>query len=80
MTQQIIIYTQESCGHCQEEKHWLTNKGISFEERDIRKNPEYMKEALDFGAQATPVTVIKNSEEQHVILGYDKEKIEQLLA
>jgi glutaredoxin len=75
----VIIYTQETCSPCQAEKEWLKNNGISFEERDIRKNQKYLQEAIDLGASATPVTVIMKDNEKEVVLGFDQEKLTKLL-
>jgi glutaredoxin len=79
MSKQVIIYTQPTCPPCQEEKLWLKEHGIDFEDRDIRKKQEYMQEAIDLGASATPVTVIKDENGQEVVFGFDKEKLTQLL-
>ncbi|MFX3623475.1 MAG: glutaredoxin domain-containing protein [Ectobacillus sp.] len=79
MEHKVIIYTQETCGPCHAEKAWLQDNNISFEERDIRKNPAYLEEALQLGASATPVTVIHTSAGHEVVMGFDKEKLSALL-
>lgn len=79
MIEKVIIYSQETCGPCQEEKLWLKNNGIDFEERDIRKNADYMNEVIDLGASATPVTVIKKDGGDEVVFGYDQERLSQIL-
>ncbi|WP_242507428.1 glutaredoxin domain-containing protein [Brevibacillus agri] len=38
MAQTVIVYTQTTCGPCQEEKMWLASQNVAFEDRDIRKN------------------------------------------
>jgi glutaredoxin len=79
MENKVIIYTQETCGPCHAEKEWLKDNNILFEERDIRKNPSYLEEAIQLGASATPVTVINTGAEKEVIMGFDKEKLSALL-
>lgn len=80
MAHKVIIYTQKTCAPCQEEKLWLTQQGIAFEDRDIRANDAYFQEAVNLGASATPVTVIEHEQgEKTVIFGYDREQLEKAL-
>ncbi|WP_053218714.1 glutaredoxin family protein [Virgibacillus senegalensis] len=79
MPKQVIIYSQETCSPCHAEKEWLKDNKIEFEDRDIRRNSEYMNEVMALGASATPVTVIKEADEQEVVMGFDKERLSVLL-
>lgn len=80
MAQTVVIYTQVTCGPCQEEKMWLTQQGVAYEDRDIRANDTYFQEAINLGASATPVTLIVNEQgEQTVIHGFDREKLAEAL-
>ncbi|MGN7470937.1 glutaredoxin family protein [Brevibacillus sp. SAFN-007a] len=80
MAHTVIVYTQTTCGPCQEEKMWLTSHNIAFEDRDIRKNDAYFQEAINLGASMTPVTFIeKENGEQIVIHGFDKEELKKAL-
>jgi glutaredoxin len=40
---EIHLYTEPGCGACTEAKSFLKSRGISFEERDVRSNPEYLR-------------------------------------
>ncbi|QRG68151.1 glutaredoxin family protein [Brevibacillus choshinensis] len=81
MATTVIIYTQTTCGPCQEEKMWLTSQQVAFEDRDIRKNDTYFQEAINLGASMTPVTHIKKDNgEEYVIHGFDKEEIKKALS
>jgi glutaredoxin len=75
----VIIYSQETCPPCHEEKLWLKENGIEFEERDIRKNDQYLQELIDLGASATPATIIKDEDSEEFILGFDQEKFAEIL-
>lgn len=79
MEKKVIIYTQETCPPCFAEKEWLQANNIDFEERDIRKNHSYMKEVMDLGASATPVTVIKTEEGKQVVMGFKEDELSVLL-
>ena len=79
MEKKVIIYTQETCPPCFAEKEWLKANNIEFEERDIRKNQSYMKEVMDLGASATPVTVIKTGESKQIVMGFKEDELSVLL-
>ncbi|CAM5796993.1 MULTISPECIES: glutaredoxin family protein [Brevibacillus] len=80
MAQTVIIYTQKTCGPCQEEKMWLSQQNVAFEDRDIRENDAYFQEAIGLGASMTPVTLIeKDSGDRIVIHGFDKEQLKKAL-
>ncbi|MCM3727057.1 glutaredoxin family protein [Neobacillus cucumis] len=75
----VIIYTQETCPPCHAEKLWFKENGIEFEERDVRKNDQYLYELIELGAAATPATIIKYEDREEVILGFDQTKLSGLL-
>jgi glutaredoxin len=79
LDKKVIIYTQETCPPCFAEKEWLKANDIEFEERDIRRNQEYMKEVMDLGASATPVTVVTNNDGQQIVMGFNEDELSQLL-
>ena len=74
----VIIYSQETCAPCQAEKLWFKENGIVFEERDIRKNDQYLQELIELGASSTPVTIIKDEDDEEYILGFDRAKFSKL--
>ncbi|WP_330217803.1 glutaredoxin family protein [Neobacillus vireti] len=57
----------------------LKENGIEFEERDIRKDDQYLQELIELGAAATPATIIKDENSEEVILGFDQAKLAQIL-
>ncbi|EKN67650.1 hypothetical protein BABA_13020 [Neobacillus bataviensis LMG 21833] len=75
----VIIYTQETCPPCHAEKLWFNENGIEYEERDIRKNDQYLQELIELGAAATPATIIQAENSEEVILGFDQAKLAQVL-
>ncbi|MEH7309002.1 glutaredoxin family protein [Neobacillus drentensis] len=75
----VIIYSQETCPPCHAEKLWLKENGIEFEERDIRKDDQYLQELIQLGAAATPATIIKDDDREEVILGFDQSKLAEIL-
>lgn len=80
MANTVIVYTQKSCGPCQEEKVWLTQQGIIFEDRDIRENETYFQEAINLGASSTPVTLVDSEDGKPVVIhGFDMEQLQKAL-
>jgi len=75
----VIIYSQETCPPCHAEKLWLKENGIEFEERDIRKNEQFLQELIELGSSSTPTTIIKDENSEEYILGFDPKKFAELL-
>src|SRR4051794_24336499 len=79
LMKKVIIYSQETCAPCHAEKRWLKENGIEFEERDIRKNEQYLQELIELGSSSTPTTIIKDENNEEYILGFDPDKFAELL-
>jgi glutaredoxin 3 len=57
-------------------KEFLSQKGVSFEERDVSKNQSYAQELVrSTGQMGVPVTIINGQ----LVVGFDRERIEQLI-
>ncbi len=77
---QVIVYTQPGCGACQAEKAWLQDKGVAFEERNIRSNAAWLQELVELGSRGTPTTVIGGEgQENQVLIGFDSQKLSRNL-
>jgi glutaredoxin len=57
-------------------KEYLSQKQISFEDRDITTHPTAMSELQKLGFMTTPVTVIDGES----IVGFDVSKLDRALA
>ncbi len=60
---------------CTKVKEFLSQKGITFTERDVSKEPDAINELKKLGVMTTPVTVINSD----MVIGFDQQKLEQLL-
>ena len=47
----IIVYTTPTCPYCHMVKEFLSQKGISFEERDVAANASYAQELMSTTGQ-----------------------------
>jgi glutaredoxin 3 len=73
---QIKIYSTESCGFCVRVKQYLKDKNLEFETVDIGAEPEKAQEMVEkSGQMGVPVIDV----EGEIIVGFDKEKIDQAL-
>jgi glutaredoxin len=61
---------------CERTKEYLSEKGVTFTDRDITRDPEALDELKRLGAMTTPVTLIGS----RVVIGFDTDKIDSALA
>jgi glutaredoxin len=72
---EIHLYTEPGCGACIEAKTFLTSRGISFEERDVRANPEYLRILTnDLDSCVLPTLVAGDT----IIAGFNREEYQLL--
>ena len=74
---EIYLYTEPGCGACIEAKSFLNSRGISFQERDVRANPEYLRILTDELDSCTLPTLVAGDE---IIFGFDVEMYQRLPA
>jgi glutaredoxin len=72
---EIYLYTEPGCGACVEAKTFLTSREISFEERDVHGNPEYLRILTDDLDSCTLPTLVAGDT---IIAGFDREAYESL--
>lgn len=70
-----VVYFSPDCSHCHEAMSYLSEKGIDFDRRNIRDDPEAAEEAKGMGEGRLPIIVIDG----HTVTGFDKEKIDLFL-
>ncbi|HEV7967895.1 MAG TPA: glutaredoxin family protein [Candidatus Acidoferrales bacterium] len=73
----IHLYMEPGCGACIEAKSFLNSRGICFEERDVRANPEYQRILTEDLDSCTLPTVVAG---ETIIAGFDLEEFERLAA
>jgi glutaredoxin-like YruB-family protein len=72
----VKIYTTPACPFCVMAKQYLKEKGIEFEEIDVSKDEMAAKEMVEkSGQMGVPVIEIDGQ----IVIGFDKEKIDELL-
>jgi glutaredoxin 3 len=72
----VIVYTSPTCPYCTMVKNFLSQRGISFEERDVSRDPSYAQELVSStGQMGVPVTIIDGQ----IVVGFDRGRLEQLI-
>lgn len=70
----VVVYTSDTCPHCVSAKDYLKDKGIPFEEKNVKES-QNRKELIGMGFMSVPI--IKIGED--VVQGFDSGKIDALL-
>jgi glutaredoxin len=71
-----IMYTTATCPYCAKARKLLNARNVPFIEVDVDKSDAGFEEYQRLGGLGVPVLVIN----QQVIHGFDRERIEQVLA
>ena len=73
----VTVYTTSTCPWCVRAKQYLTQKGVPFTEKNIEQDRAAALEMIRRSGQTgVPVLTIGND----VVVGFDKARIERLLA
>lgn len=75
MAQSAIVYTSTHCQYCKQVKSFLSEKGVSYEERNIDQDERYAEELWNTGMRSVPVTVIGGAH----ILGFNVTQLTKAL-
>jgi glutaredoxin len=77
----VLLFTQSGCLSCELMKVYLEAREILFEERDITSDPQTRSEMLDlYDSPTTPTLVVCSGESHEVVVGFDVERLDQLLS
>jgi glutaredoxin len=72
----IIVYTKTGCPWCKGVTDLLNEKGIKYEEREVRNNPAYHEELTQkSGQDKTPTLDIDGT----ILADSDKDQVAQFL-
>ena len=76
MAKKILVYSTETCPHCHALKAWLKEKKLEFTNYDVGEDSKKAKEMVDKSGQSgVPVIDIDGK----IIVGFDQEKLEEVL-
>lgn len=77
----IKVYSIPTCPFCKKTKEFLKENGIEFEDVNVMEDEKGREEVVKkTGQTKVPVIEIDKSGEYVIIVGFEKEKLEQVLA
>jgi len=79
----VTVYTTPDCTFSKQEKEYLAAKGVTFEEKDVHTNRDFLTEMLSISNNfaGTPVTKIDKDDGQSVVLkGYTQQDFDNVLS
>jgi glutaredoxin-like YruB-family protein len=71
----VILYSQPGCPPCFAAKQFLTARNIPFEYKDVKGNPEALRELVRLNSRSTPTIVV----DDEVLIGFDPDRLEAAL-
>lgn len=60
---------------CERVKEYLSQKGVTYIERDVLKDPKAIEELAELGYMTTPVVKVDGE----VVVGFDRKRLDELL-
>ena len=76
----ITIYTTSTCGFCKMLKSYLDQHEISYSEKRADEDQKLAQELYEKSGQlGVPFTIIEKDGKQEAVLGFDRQKINQVL-
>lgn len=73
----VTLYTTPTCGFCHQLKAYLRQRGVAFQEHDVSRDRDAALEMVRLsGQQGVPVLAVDGQ----VVVGFDRPRIDQLLA
>ena len=76
----ITIYSTPICGYCRLLKEFLNQHQVNYKDIDVSMDEKAQEEMVTKSKQmGVPVTVIEKDGQEEILVGFEKEKISQLL-
>ena len=79
----VILYTTSDCMFSKQEKEYLASKNITFEEKNVQTNRDFLQEMLNVSNNfaGTPVTKVDKDDGQSVVLkGFTQSEFDNVFA
>ncbi|PMD73158.1 glutaredoxin-like protein NrdH [Companilactobacillus nuruki] len=71
----VIVYSKNNCMQCRMTKRYLKEHHVSFEERNINQDPQYLDTLKQQGFQSVPVVM---NGEMDPIVGFRPDSLKEL--
>lgn len=71
----VLLYSQPGCPPCHAAKLFLQVREVSFEYKDVQKDPVALRELMELNSRSTPTIVVGDE----VMIGFDPDRLELML-
>lgn len=80
MTLRVLFFTQPGCMSCELMRVFLEAREITYEEHDITLDLDARRSMMEqYESGETPTLVVLSGEVSEVVVGFDPERLDQLL-
>lgn len=79
-TSQVTVYSTPTCPYCKMAKEFFKHHAIEFTAVDVASDEVKAEEMIQkSGQMGVPVIVVKQGNQEDVVVGFDQQKISELL-
>jgi len=76
----ITVYSTPSCPYCVKIKEWLDSEDLDYVEHNVAEDQEKAMEMVKkTGQRGVPQTVVEKDGEENVVVGFQPQKIKELV-
>ncbi len=76
----VTIYTTQTCGYCRAAKEFMTENNVAYAEIDVGADRQKARDMIEkSGQMGVPVIVVNRDGREDVIVGFDQNRIAQVL-
>ncbi len=72
----VEMFTTSDCGVCHMAKAYMNKRGITYAEKDVEQNEDYLREFYARGGRGVPYIFVGDQS----MMGFDADRLEQMLA
>ncbi len=77
---QVTVYSTPTCVYCKMAKQFFDENSVDYEDIDVSQDKEAAQQMMDkSGQMGVPVIVVENDGEEEVVVGFQKEKLANLV-
>ncbi len=78
--QKITLYSTPTCPYCKMAKQFLDEKNIAYDYIDVSENSAAAQDMVKKSGQlSVPVIAVETDGNEEIIVGFDREKISEIL-
>lgn len=79
-TAQITMYSTSTCPYCKMAKEFFQHHNVEFTSYNVADDKDKAEEMLRRTSQTgVPVIVVKKGDQEDVVVGFDQQKLSELL-